>query len=158
MPPTPNILHPPADVVTEVSALRAAVEQVVPLKQKDRNLLIGTWNLRAFGDLHKDWRSAKNATPKRNLRDVHAIAAIVSHFDVVAVQEVRGNIRALRYLLRVLGDEAAAAVTTGENRGVLAPATVAGTGRTSDVSPVYAPFAFPGILDTHDPLSYAESQ
>lgn len=105
MPQTPDILDPPANVVAEVNTLRAAVEQVVPAKRPDRNLLIGTWNLRAFGDLNKDWQSAANATPKRNLRDLHAIAAVVSHFDVVAVQEVRGNIRALRYLLKVLGDD-----------------------------------------------------
>jgi hypothetical protein len=29
----------------------------------------------------------------------------MSRFDVVAVQEVRGNIRALRYLLKLLGEE-----------------------------------------------------
>jgi endonuclease/exonuclease/phosphatase family metal-dependent hydrolase len=83
--------------------VRAAVRQVVPAKQADRNLIIGTWNVRAFGDLTKAWDSPKDARPKRNFCDVHAIAEVISHFDVVAVQEVRGNIRGLRYLLRVLG-------------------------------------------------------
>jgi endonuclease/exonuclease/phosphatase family metal-dependent hydrolase len=104
VPPEPNILEPPADVVAEIETLQAAVGQVVSTRH-DRNLLIGTWNLRAFGDLHKDWDSPEGATPRRNFRDVHAIATIVSCFDVVAVQEVRGNIRALRYLLKVLGKD-----------------------------------------------------
>ncbi|PAZ12899.1 hypothetical protein CLM62_27595 [Streptomyces sp. SA15] len=33
------------------------------------------------------------------------IAAVIRRFDVVAVQEVRGNLRALRYLLKVLGED-----------------------------------------------------
>jgi len=83
--------------VAEAASLRAAVDQVVPAKQHDRNLLIGTWNLRAFGDLTKAWQSSKADSPKRNYGDIHYIAAVITHFDVVAVQEVRGNIRALRY-------------------------------------------------------------
>jgi len=99
------ITDPPADVAAEAARLRAAVDAVVPAKQHDRNLLIGTWNLRAFGDLTKSWQSRRGDSPKRNYSDIHYIAAVVSHFDVVAVQEVRGNIRALRYLLKVLGDD-----------------------------------------------------
>jgi hypothetical protein len=105
-PSEPDILHPPAAVTAEINAVRAAVERVVPAKRRrGRNLIIGTWNIRAFGDLTKTWRTSTDAKPQRNFRDVHAIAEVVSHFDVVAVQEVRGNIRALRYLLKVLGDD-----------------------------------------------------
>jgi hypothetical protein len=98
--PEPQIENPPAAVNAEAARLRAAVGEVVPAKQHDRNLLIGTWNLRAFGDLTKAWESKKGDSPKRNFSDIHQIAAVTSHFDVVAVQEVRGNIRALRYLLK----------------------------------------------------------
>ncbi len=42
-------------------------------------------------------------SPKRNFADIRYIAEIVSRFDVVALQEVRGDLRALRYLLKVLG-------------------------------------------------------
>ncbi|MDO0909369.1 hypothetical protein QQM39_00350 [Streptomyces sp. DT2A-34] len=42
---------------------------------------------------------------KRNFADLHAIAAVIRPFDVVAVQEVRGNLRALRYLLKVLRED-----------------------------------------------------
>jgi hypothetical protein len=33
------------------------------------------------------------------------IASVIRRFDVVAVQEARGNLRALRHLLKVLGDD-----------------------------------------------------
>ena len=74
-------------------------------KELDRNLLIGSWNLRAFGGLTKKWQSAEDDSPKRDLADVLAIAAMLSRFDVVAVQEVRSDLRALRYLLKALGPD-----------------------------------------------------
>jgi len=101
----PDITNPPADVLAEQAKLAAAVTQVVPTKQLDQNLLIATWNLRAFGGLTKDWQSRKGDSPKRNFRDVRFVAEIVSHFDVIAIQEVRGDLRALRHLMKVLGPE-----------------------------------------------------
>ena len=65
-------------------------------KELDRNLLVGSWNLRAFGGLTKKWQSGGGDSPKRDLADVLAIAAMLSRFDVVAVQEVRSDLRALR--------------------------------------------------------------
>jgi endonuclease/exonuclease/phosphatase family metal-dependent hydrolase len=44
-------------------------------------------------------------SPRRNFADLCSIASFVRRCDVVAVQEVRGNLRALRYLLKTLGDE-----------------------------------------------------
>jgi endonuclease/exonuclease/phosphatase family metal-dependent hydrolase len=67
------------------------------------NLLIATWNLRELGDLTKKWRAGPGDTPRRDLFDVRCIAEILSRFDVVAVQEVQGNLRALRYILKALG-------------------------------------------------------
>ena len=81
------------------------LETVVPARSQGSNLLVATWNLRAFSGLTKAWRTEEGATPKWNFTDVHAIAAVVRRFDVVAVQEVRGNLRALRYLLKVLGED-----------------------------------------------------
>jgi hypothetical protein len=53
----PDIFDPPA----QVDALRTAVAKLVPAKRPGRNLLIGTWNVRAFGDLTSAWRSSKDA-------------------------------------------------------------------------------------------------
>jgi hypothetical protein len=44
-------------------------------------------------------------SPKRNFADVSYISRFVRRCDVVAVQEVRGNLRALCYLLKALGDD-----------------------------------------------------
>ena len=55
--------------------------------------------------LDQKWQSAEDDSPKRDLADVLAIAAMLSRFDVVAVQEVRSDLRALRYLLKALGPD-----------------------------------------------------
>jgi hypothetical protein len=50
-------------------------------------------------------------SPKRNFAHVSYISRFIRRCDVVAVQEVRGNLRALRYMLKVLGDEWAFVLT-----------------------------------------------
>ncbi|MFJ6636964.1 endonuclease/exonuclease/phosphatase family protein [Streptomyces sp. NPDC091376] len=81
------------------------LDTLLPSKTDGANLLIATWNLRAFGGLTKAWSTEEGASPKRNFTDVHLIAAVIRRFDVVAVQEVRGNLRALRHLMKVLGED-----------------------------------------------------
>ena len=105
MPPEPEIASPPSDVLERLAAFVPALDQFVPAKELDRNLLVASWNLRAFGGLTKKWQSREHDSPKRDFADVWAIAAVLSRFDVVAVQEVRGDLRALRHLLKVLGPE-----------------------------------------------------
>jgi endonuclease/exonuclease/phosphatase family metal-dependent hydrolase len=105
VPPDPDIAHPPDDVAGRVAAFAPALDQVVAAKELDRNLLVGSWNLRAFGGLTKKWQSAADDSPKRDLADVLAIATVLSRFDVVAVQEVRSDLRALRHLLKALGPD-----------------------------------------------------
>jgi endonuclease/exonuclease/phosphatase family metal-dependent hydrolase len=101
----PEVGIPPAAVGERLRAVDAALDEVLPVKQLDRNLLVGTWNLRAFAGLTKNWRTGRDDSPKRNFADLAAIARIVSRFDVCAVQEVRGDLRALRYLLKALGPD-----------------------------------------------------
>ena len=88
------VVTPPPAVVGELDLLGASVGQVVPPKG-DRNLLIGTWNLRAFGEVTPTWAATEQDTPKRDWRAVACIAYVVRRFDVVAVQEVRRNTKAL---------------------------------------------------------------
>jgi endonuclease/exonuclease/phosphatase family metal-dependent hydrolase len=92
----------PTEVRAEVERLADAVVAQVPAKTAD-NLLIATWNLRAFGSLTPAWNAAAGSSPKRDWRAVALIAAVVSSFDVVAVQEVRRDITALRFLIAQLG-------------------------------------------------------
>lgn len=95
----------PQDVTDEVARVASAVSEAVPAKCLDRNLLIGTWNIRAFGDLVDSWSGTGTAKVKRDLRALASITEIVSRFDVVAIQEVRGNIRALRHMMKDLGPD-----------------------------------------------------
>jgi endonuclease/exonuclease/phosphatase family metal-dependent hydrolase len=105
MPNEPDITKPPHSVRPKLDMLSATLATKIPAKRLERNVIVGTWNLRMFGDLTATWTSGPNDSPKRNLFDVAAIARILSCFDVVAVQEVRGNIRSLRYLLKALGPD-----------------------------------------------------
>jgi exonuclease III len=94
----------PAPIAAEIKALRDAVRAIVPAKQP-KNLLIGSWNLRAFGDVTPKWSAAANDSPKRDWRAVALIAVILSRFDVISVQEVRRETEALRFLLARLGPD-----------------------------------------------------
>lgn len=111
MPPRPRqrtapVLDvPPDEVRSELSRLRHALDASVPAKRLDQNLLIATWNIRAFEDLTEKWETGKGDSPKRNLADVRLIADILARFDVVAIQEARGNLKALRHTLKALGPE-----------------------------------------------------
>src|ERR671916_302003 len=95
--------QPPEEVAVDLARLRSTLDEDLPAKALDRNLLIATWNVRAFGDLTEKWISSEEDSPKRDLHSLLCIAEIVSRFDVVAVQEVRDNLKALRHMLRVLG-------------------------------------------------------
>lgn len=95
--------RPPERVQEELADLRAVLDETVPPKKLDENLLVGTWNLRAFGGLTRKWEAGDDDSPKRDLRSLHSIAAVIRRFDVVALQEVRGELRALRDTLRLLG-------------------------------------------------------
>jgi endonuclease/exonuclease/phosphatase family metal-dependent hydrolase len=101
--PVPGLDPVPADVAAEHRALAAALDAVVPPRQLDSNLLIATWNIRAFGGLTDKWHAGDGDSPRRDLRALSAIAEVISRFDVVAVQEVRGDLRALRHALKLLG-------------------------------------------------------
>ena len=104
-PPTLITDPPPPDVAAELATLRAALDASVPVKSLDRNLLVGTWNIRHFGDLTGKWRSEPGDRPRRDLASLRYIAEVISRFDVVAIQELRGDVTCLGHMLRVLGDD-----------------------------------------------------
>ncbi len=64
---------------------------------------------------HK-WRSEPDDSPKRDLFDVRCIAEVVARFDVVAIQEARGDLSALRSMLQALGSSWAL-IATDVSRG-----------------------------------------
>lgn len=101
---------PPNDVAAELAALSQGLDASVPARVAN-NLLIASWNLRAFGSLTRKWHSGPNDTPKRDLHAALCIAQILARFDVIAVQEVKSDLRALRDILKVLGANWAFAMT-----------------------------------------------
>ena len=102
--------QPPDDVAADLARLTQALDAAIPAKAGN-NLIVGTWNIRAFGSLTRKWRSSGSDSPKRDLASALCIARILSRFDVVAIQEVKADLRALRDVLKVLGPEWAFAMT-----------------------------------------------
>ena len=92
----------PGVVVQDLEALGAALDAAIPPRTAG-NLLVATWNLRAFGDLSRKWQAGPNHSPKRDWHAVACIAAITGRFDVIALQEIRRSTGALRFLLARLG-------------------------------------------------------
>ena len=96
---------PPAEVQADLDSLSNGLDAVVPAKGFGINLLIATWNLRMFGSLTREWTATSGDSPKRDLRGLLSISEIISRFDVVAIQEVMGDLRALRDMMEYLGPE-----------------------------------------------------
>lgn len=74
--------------------LRKAIRRSIPPKTMDRSLLLATWNIREFG--------GKKFKP-RSKEALFYLAEVISAFDLIAVQEVRGNLADFNRLMRVLG-------------------------------------------------------
>jgi len=76
----------------QVEALRGIINSSsLPSRRLDENLLLGTFNIRAFG------------AKRRAAFAINALAEICSCFDVLAIQELRGNLGDLSRLLAVMG-------------------------------------------------------
>jgi endonuclease/exonuclease/phosphatase family metal-dependent hydrolase len=89
----------PVPTIEDVVRLRRRIEESgLPEKLTDYNLLIGTWNIRAFGGVYGQW-GENPQSPKRNLRAMACIAEIVRRFDVIAIQEVKRDTSGIRMLL-----------------------------------------------------------
>lgn len=102
----PNVTDsPPPEVREELAELRTHLAERVPPKKLDENLLVATWNIRYFGRLTEKWTAGSEDSPKRDLRSLRVIAEIIRRFDVIGLQEVRGKLKALRHLMKLLGPD-----------------------------------------------------
>jgi endonuclease/exonuclease/phosphatase family metal-dependent hydrolase len=75
---------------------RHALEQQIPPRRYERNLLMANWSLRKFGAMR-----AKDLLPE----SLYVMAQIISAFDLVALQEVDRNLDQLERLLEILGPD-----------------------------------------------------
>ncbi len=74
-----------------ITQLHEYLDTVLPDKSDRRRLLIATWNIRNLG------RSKRSDEP------LHYIAEIISHFDIVAIQEVQDDPEHYNRILELLG-------------------------------------------------------
>ncbi|MGC9522497.1 MAG: endonuclease/exonuclease/phosphatase family protein [Anaerolineae bacterium] len=89
----------PMPVVEDIARLRRRIDASgIPGKLTDHNLVIGSWNIRAFSRVYPAW-TENPGSPKRNLRAMASIAEIARRFDVLAIQEVKRDTEALRMLV-----------------------------------------------------------
>ena len=94
----------PLQVHDDLAALAAALDEAVPAKALDRNMLICTWNIRNFGAYTRKWIAGPSDRPRRDLQSIQSIAEIVSRFDIIAIQEVKSDTAALRAVYEFLGE------------------------------------------------------
>ncbi len=81
-----------ADEAKKIEKLREIIKSAdIPPKKLDQNLLIATFNIREFG------------AKRRNNYAINALAEICSNFDVIAVQELRQDLKDLKRMLEVMG-------------------------------------------------------
>lgn len=74
--------------------LKDELPKTIPSKTVDDTLLLATWNIREFD-------SGKYGP--RLESTYYYMAEIISHFDLVAVQEVRDDLTAFKKLMKILG-------------------------------------------------------
>jgi hypothetical protein len=82
-----------ANIVASLLRLRKGLRAQVPDKQPGC-MLLATWNIREFGGTKYGGRTEEA---------LYCIAEIISRFDIVAVQEVRPDLRALDRVMGLLG-------------------------------------------------------
>lgn len=74
--------------------LRQQLEKEVPLKSAEKTVLLATWNIREF-----DSPTYGDRIPEA----FYYIAEIIARFDLIAIQEVRQDLKALNKLMEILG-------------------------------------------------------
>jgi hypothetical protein len=86
-------------IVEDVIRLRRRIARSgLPRKVIDSNLLVGTWNIRAFSQIYPEW-DENPGNPKRNLRSLVYISEVITRFDVIAIQEVKSDTSGIRFLM-----------------------------------------------------------
>lgn len=80
--------------VEKILDLRLHLRDKIPERKQSRNLLLATWNIRDFD---------KPSHGPRLDESFYYMAEIIDSFDLVAIQEVYRDLRALKKLMSILG-------------------------------------------------------
>lgn len=79
-------------IASRLLTLRHDLNEAIQKDRKSNSLIIGSWNIRAFDD----------GVPRMD-ESYHYIAEIIDHFDICAIQEVKGDLGPLKRLKKLLG-------------------------------------------------------
>ncbi|MEZ5016538.1 MAG: endonuclease/exonuclease/phosphatase family protein [Flavipsychrobacter sp.] len=82
------------NVVEKLFSLKEGLKSI-PQKTTDKNFLLATWNIREFDG---------NKYGNRLEESFYYIAEVISSFDMVAVQEIKGSLDPLKKVMRILGN------------------------------------------------------
>jgi len=78
-------------IISNLLMLRQKLQEQIPPKTVSETLLLATWNIREF-------------SPKKRITEsYYYIAEIISRFDIIAIQELSGDLGALKKVLDILG-------------------------------------------------------
>lgn len=77
-----------------IKRLRAGLSEQIPARTATDTLLLATWNIREFDSGKYGWRPQES---------YYYIAEILSHFDIIAVQEIRDGLYPLQEIRKHLG-------------------------------------------------------
>jgi endonuclease/exonuclease/phosphatase family metal-dependent hydrolase len=83
-----------ARTIRKLLELRQGLDGAIPTRRADENLIIASWNLKEFGH-----------TTQRLHETYFYFAEILSHFDLICIQEIKSTMNDLQILLRLLGDD-----------------------------------------------------
>lgn len=79
-------------IASRLLTLRQDLHDTIVKDRQPRSLIIGSWNIRAFDD----------GGPRLD-ESYHYIAEIIGAFDICAIQEVKGDLKPLERLRKLLG-------------------------------------------------------
>jgi exonuclease III len=78
-------------IINKLLMLRQKLQEQIPSKTVSETLLLATWNIREF------------SMSKRLEESYYYIAEIISRFDIIALQEISGDLGALQKVINILG-------------------------------------------------------
>lgn len=83
-------------VINNLVSLKEDMDEKVPAKAFNENVIVATWNIR-------DFDSNKFGHGPREKESIYYMAEILSSFDLIAVQEVNEDLGALQTLMYIMG-------------------------------------------------------